>query len=107
MCQWTEYAPASGWAGFARSDALTGALWDRLPVDAWVYLNLVSDSSMWESRADASVVSCHYAGGRVVHLAATPGAAAAFAAALAAEFGLVVSAEGGADSPAAPSPTDA
>jgi hypothetical protein len=89
MGTWVEYVPAGGWAAFARSAALTDALWDRLPAADWWYLNLVSDSSMWESRRDGSVVSAQYDGERLVHLAAGAGAAVEVAGPLAAEFGLV------------------
>ncbi|WP_020476061.1 hypothetical protein [Zavarzinella formosa] len=90
MDDWIEYSPAGGWASFARSEALTDALWGRLPADDWHYLNFVVGSSVWESRRDASMVSAHSEGKRVVHLAAQGGAARAVVSHLAVEFGLVV-----------------
>ncbi len=89
MGEWIEYAPSGGGTSFARSDALTNALWDRLSQNDWHYLNFVAGSSVWESRQDASIVSAHYEGERFVHLAVRGGAAEAVAGPLAAEFGLV------------------
>lgn len=88
MGDWIEYAPAGGWAVFTRGDALTNALWDRLPADDWQFLSFVDGSAVWESRRDASLVSAHYEGERFVHLAAQGGAAWAVVSPLAAEFGL-------------------
>jgi hypothetical protein len=89
MSQWTEYAPASGWASFSNSAAMTDALWDRLPPESWLYLNLATSSSVWESLRDSSMVSVHYEGERLIHFAAEDGVAGEFASLLAAEFGLV------------------
>lgn len=89
MDNWIEYSPANGWASFARSEALTDALCSRLPADDWHYLNFVVGSSVWESRLDASMVSAHSEGDRVVHLAAQGGAARTVVSDLSVEFGLV------------------
>jgi hypothetical protein len=61
-----------------------------LRADDWHYLNFVVGSSVWESRRDASMVSAHFEGERIVHLAVQGGAAWAIAGPLAVEFGLVV-----------------
>lgn len=88
MNEWTEYAPAGGWDHFTHSDALTASLWERLPVDAWGYLNFAKGSSAWESLADASLVSVEYEGERIVRLVVQGGDAGEFVTALAAEFDL-------------------
>jgi hypothetical protein len=72
-CQ--HFEPLGGWAAFTESEALTEMLWTRLPKDDWHYMNFTSNSSVWESRRDASTVGVCYEGERLVEFVVETGAA--------------------------------
>lgn len=58
--------PRSGWPAFDSSHEVTDFLWDRCR--DWHYLNLTSNTSMWESSASAGYVYVEYEEDRVVEL---------------------------------------
>ena len=88
MSTWQHLAPTGGWDSFAESAVLTAALWAQLPPTDWRYLNLTSDSSVWESRQDASMVQVFSEGERITEFAVQPGAANEVAAPLIVQFQL-------------------
>ena len=46
-----------------------------LPEADWHYINLVADSSVWESRKDSSMVRVHYTGENILELSVQYGIA--------------------------------
>ena len=88
MSKWIEFEPRNGWDSFADSKALSAALWDTLNSANWHYTNFTSESSLWESRADASFVSVEYKGELVTLVAAQTGAAFQAVSSLAEVFSL-------------------
>jgi hypothetical protein len=75
MSQWQDFAPAGGWGTFTNHAALSEALWTQLPSTDWHYLNFAADSSIWESRQDASMVRTHYKDERFIEFAVQEGLA--------------------------------
>jgi len=75
MDKWQYFAPVCGWSTFADSSALSAAFWMYLPEADWHYINLVADSSVWESRKDSSMVRVHYMGENILELSVQYGIA--------------------------------
>jgi hypothetical protein len=53
---WSMMSPEhrDGWEGFTESEAVTELLWSRLQM--WHYLNITSDTSMWEDRGGSGAM---------------------------------------------------
>lgn len=83
-----EYVPIGGWYAFSNSIALTEALLKHLDRSNWHYLNFTSDTSIWESREDASFLYVAYLQSKIVEAVAEKGHAEQTFDPIAIEFGL-------------------
>ncbi len=83
-----KYCPTGGWHTFSESAALTEALWERLDLSGWHYMNFTSDSSIWESKKDGSVLIVTYLQSKIVELLAETGQSEQTFDPIAVEFGL-------------------
>jgi hypothetical protein len=83
-----DYSSTTGWHEFTGSSALTEALWEHLDLLSWHYMNFTSDTSIWESKEDGSVLFVAYDQLMVVELSAEKGNAEQAFDPIAALFGL-------------------
>jgi hypothetical protein len=83
-----DYLPIAGWQTFSKSVALTEALWQHLDPSNWHYQNFTSDTSIWESKEDGSVLYVAYLHSAIVDVYAEEGDAEQTFDPIALEFGL-------------------
>ena len=57
---WILIAPKCGWKDLSDASVISKILWENLHEKDWYYVNLASNSSLWESKKDASMILIHY-----------------------------------------------